>query len=201
MPSWMLGRLKQETQALRASADEWRLEPLRTKPTTASYASYLSRVYGFEAPIEAALAATRELEQLVDLRWRPHVRLLKSDLMALGIVDATRLPATSMPHFSTMTEALGWLYVIEQNAILHAELHRHFARWIPATIASAGCYLAGVDRVAGARLADLGTVLDAHATRPEIAGTIVDAASTAFRRQRLWFLKSLPLAVTHEAVR
>jgi heme oxygenase len=201
MQSWMLARLKRDTQAVRASADEGRLEPLRTTPTAASYATYLSRVYGFEAPLESAFAATRDLGQVVDLRWRPQIRLLKSDLAALGIVDTTRLPVTAVPRFGAVTEALGWMYVVEQNAALHSQLHRHFARWIPNELAGAGCYLLGVDRVSGTRLDDLGAILDAYATRPEIATKIVDAACTAFRRQRLWFLKSLPLEVSRDMAR
>ena len=199
MPSWMLARLKRETQAVRASADEGRLEPLRTTPTVAGYVNYLSLIYGFEAPIEAALAATRDLGQVVDLR--PHVRLLKSDLMALGIVDPARLPATQVPRLATATEALGWMYVLEQNGLLHGQLHRHFARGLPSQLGMAGCYLAGVDRIAGTRLDDLGVILDAHATKPEIATKLVDAACTAFRRQRLWFLKSLPLDVSQDVAR
>ncbi|MBA3460614.1 MAG: biliverdin-producing heme oxygenase [Deltaproteobacteria bacterium] len=197
----MLARLKRETQALRASADEGRLEPLHTTATVASYATYLSRIYGFEAPIEAAFLGTRDLAHVVDLRWRPQVRLLKSDLMALGIVDPTRLPTTSVPRFATVAEALGWMYVSEQNTILHGQLHRHFARWIPDELVAAGCYLVGVERVAGTRLDDLGSILDLYATRPEIATKIVDAACTAFRRQRLWFLKSLPLEVSRDVAR
>lgn len=201
MPSWMLARLKRETQGLRASADEGRLEPLRTTATLADYVTYLSRVYGFEAPIEAAFAATSGLGQVIDLRWRPQIRLLKSDLMALGIVDPTRLPATPAPRFATATEALGWMYVVEQNALLHGQILRHFARSLPNQLATAACYLTGVQRLAGTRLDDLGVVLDAHATRPEIATKIVDAACTAFRRQRLWFLKSLPLEVSRNVAR
>jgi heme oxygenase len=196
MPSWMLARLKRETQGLRASADEGRLEPLRTTATRASYVSYLSRIFGFEAPIEAAFAATRDLGYLVDLRWRPNIRLLRADLTALGVVEPARLPATPMPRFATVTEALGWMYVVEQNVTLHGQLHRHFARWLPGELAAAGCYLSRGDR-----LDDLGAALDAHATRPEIATKIVDAACTAFRRQRLWFLKSLPLEVSRDVAR
>jgi heme oxygenase len=197
----MLARLKRETQGLRASADEGRLEPIRTTPTLAGYTTFLSRVYGFEAPIEAAFAATGELGQLIDLRWRPQIRLLRSDLMALGIVDPTRLPATPVPRFATASEALGWMYVVDQTAVLNGQLHRHFARSLPDHLAGAACYLTGVHRLAGTRLDDLGSILDAHATRPEIATKIVDAACTAFRRQRLWFLKSLPLEVSRDVAR
>lgn len=188
----MLARLKRETQPQRASADEGRLEPLRTTATADGYTAYLARVYGFEAPIEAAFLATRGLAEVMDLRWRTQIRLLRSDLAALGTVDASTLPARPVPRFASVTEALGWMYVVEQGAVLHGQLHRHFARWLPAQLATAGSYLIGGARAVGLRLNELGAALDAHATRPDIADRIVDAARAAFRRQGMWFGEAQP---------
>ncbi len=191
----MLGRIKQETQAQQAASDEGRLAPLRTTPTPANYASYLARVYGFVAPVEAAFATMTELTELLDLHWRSQVRLLKSDLCALGIIDATTLPVHPVSAFSSVAEALGWMYVVEHSAAVHGQLHRHFVRWLPEQIAAAGCYLLGGERAVGARLAELGAAMDKHAQRAEIATTIVDTARAGFRRQRLWFGHMPPTAL------
>jgi heme oxygenase len=197
----MLAKLKRETQGQQVAADDGRLEPLRSTSTQASYTSYLARIYGFESPIETAFLASRELGKLVDLRWRSQVRLLKCDLAALGIIDATRLPVTPAPPFGSVTDAFGWMYVVEQSAVLHGQLRRHFARWLPQQVATAGCYLLGGERAVGKRLCELGTALDAYAASPDIATKIVDAARAGFRRQRLWFGQSLPPRVSSQVAR
>lgn len=198
MPSWMLSKIKRETQSQQAAADEGRLAPLRSTSTAPSYTSYLARVYGFEAPIETAFQASRELRNLVDLSWRSQVRLLKSDLAALGVVDATTLPTTPVPTFSTVMDALAWMYVVEQSAVLHGQLRRHFSRWLPQQLAGAGCYLLGGERAVGTRLSELGAALDRHAATPEIATKVVDTARAVFRRQRLWFGVSMPPRVSNQ---
>lgn len=50
MTSWMLARIKRETQGQQAAADADRLEPLGCSATVASYTSYLAHIYGVEAP-------------------------------------------------------------------------------------------------------------------------------------------------------
>jgi len=197
----MLARLKRETHAHQLAAEDGRLEPLSSTATLGGYRSYLSLVYGFEAPIENAFLTTSDLGCVMDLRWRTRVRLLKSDLAALGILDATRLPATAVPLFGSASEALGWMYVLEQTAGLHAQLHRHFARCLPHQVAGAGCYLLAGARSVELRLGELGAALDTHAVRPIVATKIVEAARTAFRRQRLWFEKGLPLEVSRDVGR
>ncbi len=192
----MLARIKRETQGQQAAADADRLEPLRFTATLTSYSSYLTQIYGFEAPIESAFLGTSELGQLADLRWRSQVRLLRSDLAALGIVDPTKLPTTLIPRFATLADAFGWMYVVEQSAVAHGQLHRHFSRWLPHPLVAAGCYLVGGERGVQKRLNELGVVLDSYATKPEIATKIVDAARIAFRRQRLWFGRGLPAQVS-----
>lgn len=191
----MLARIKRETQPQQNAADEGRLEPLRATATLEHYTSYLARVYGFDAPVEAALGAMTELSRMVDLRWRSQVRLLKSDLAALGIIDPTVLPHAPVPSFTSVAEALGWMYVIEQSAAVHGQLRRHFLRTLPQQVASAGCYLIGGERAVGTRLSELGAVLDEYAHEPEIATMAIDAARAGFRCQRVWFNYTPPSAL------
>jgi len=195
----MLARLKRETETQRAPADEGRLEPLRTSATRSGYAAYLTRIYGFEAPIEAALRTTRDLGQLVDLRWRSYIRLLIEDLAALDVPVAS-VPTTDVPRFASVTEALGWMYVIEQSAMLHGQLHRHFAHRLPKEVSTAGGYLLGGSRGLGTRLNDLGAALDVHATSVDLSSRIVAVSRLAFRKQRAWFNQSIPPGVSNHAV-
>ncbi len=195
MTSWMLARIKRETQPQQLAADEGRLEPLRTPASLAHYTGYLARVYGFEASVEAAFVVMTELARFVDLRRRSQVRLLKSDLAALGIIDPTVLPTASVPPFTSVAEALGWMYVVEQSAAACGELRSHFLPAIPHQVAAAGCYLLGGERAVGTRLAELGMAMDEHAAHPETATLIVDSARAGFRRQRMWFNHTPPSAL------
>ncbi len=198
MTSWMLARLSRDTEALRAQADESRLHPLRSSVTSAGYAAYLVRIFGFEAPVERELARTSGIDRVVELGWRTHMRLLRSDLLALGITDPSVVAHNAIARFGSVSEALGWLYVVEHTAVLNGQVRRHLERGLPQHLAGAGCYLRGSERGAGARLAALGGALDAHAHgRPEVATVVGDAARIAFRKQRRWFAEqSLQLAAS-----
>src|SRR5438874_2798011 len=109
--SWMLGRLSRETKFHHQAADNDRLAMLGAAADKGRYAAFLSRVHGFEAPLEAALLMTDGLDQWVDMRDRGHLRLLRADLTALGVTDPKTLPrcATIFP-FRHSAEALGWIY-------------------------------------------------------------------------------------------
>jgi heme oxygenase len=190
----MLERLKRDTRAHHHAADADR-QSLIQSTTPKSYRRHLSRIYGFEAPAEAAFARTRGLGELIDLAARTHVRRLGADLTALGIPDLSELPqCPSMLSPSTIADALGWMYVVEHNALLHGELHRKLENQFPSELAIAGRYLTPGD--ADMRLAALGTALDVYASSLEIARQIVEAAKTAFRRQRAWYATAVPLLPT-----
>lgn len=192
MPSWMLARLKRETQPHQVAADEVCLAPLRSTTTPQTYAAYLGRMFGFEAPIESAFVATPGFDKLLELRWRSQMRLLRADLLAIGVIDPSKLATCPIAKFSSEVEAFGWLYVIEHSAVGHAQLRRHFQRCVPAQLTSAGAYLLGGERGIGARLKELGEALDKYAKDPATATKIVEAARAAFRVQRQWFRQSVP---------
>jgi heme oxygenase len=184
----MLARLLRETQYLLVTANGDRLALLAGPVTVKGYRSYLARIYGFEAPVEAAFTRTPDLHEAIDLRGRTRLRLLRADLLALGIVDPSRLPACgTVPAFRSTTEALGWMYALEHNVQVHGQLHRRLARHLADHLAVAGSYLGAGTRSLGGRLNELGAALDRHANAPTTAMLIVDAARLAFRRQHAWF--------------
>jgi heme oxygenase len=193
MPSWMLARLKRETEMHHAAADADRSAPLTTLVTAPGYREFLTRIYGFEAPLEAAFAVTPGLGDLIDLRSRTSVRLLRADLLALGIADTEAIPqCRSIPPFRIAAEALGWMYVVERNALLHGTVRRHLDKRIPSQLAVAGSYLSNGERAVGARTNELGIALDHSAHCLRVAAQIVEAAKVAFRRQRHWFNQVVP---------
>lgn len=193
MQSWVLGRLDHETRPRHAQADSDRLCLMTSHATPAGYRGFLARVYGFEAPVGAAIQMTPGVRDVLDLRGRGHLRLLVSDLAALGISTLEAVPrcAGGFP-FRTVEDALGWTYVIERNMLLHGILRRHLEKRLPEEIARGGAYLAGNERAVGARMRELGAALDVVAKRPGYVDRIIAAAHAAFRCQRHWFAEVVP---------
>jgi heme oxygenase len=185
MSSLMLGRLDEETRALHTDADEDRLALLEIRDVRC-YRDRLVRIYGFEAPVEAGFLMTAELGAEIDLRDRTKHRLLKYDLNALGVAETARLPRCTVPLFGSAAEALGWMYVIDRNALVHGVIRRQLAeRQVLGP--SHACYLSAHEMQAGARWRELGAILDRAAGHADIADRIVASARLAFRRQHQWY--------------
>jgi len=189
----MLSRSSRETQRYHHVADSDRLAILGGTLDRAQYATFLQRIYGFESPVEAALMMTDGLDQWLDLRDRGHIRLLRADLQALGITDPNLLPRcpTIFP-FHHPAEALGWIFAVERNTLLHGVIERHLRGRMPDVLKTAGSYLAGQQRSNGLRLRDLGSAMDRIAKDPACAERIVSGAKAAFRVQHGWYEVAVP---------
>lgn len=195
--SWMLARLKRNAQSEHVAANIDRLSPLHLPPSTDAYRDYLVRIFGFEAPVEAAVAATPGLAELLNVDSRSHVRHLKADLEKLGATQLEALPqCRAVPRFVSATEALGWLYVVEHNALLHPQVRRHVDKRI-GTVAST--YLAAGESQGSTRMQELGTILDRFAREPQAARQVVESVKLAFRRQRQWFAVTQDVRPTRAA--
>jgi heme oxygenase len=181
-PSWMLVRVMLETRSHHARADEDRLA-LVDRRTTAAYRAFLARIYGFEAPYEVALASTRLSPDLLGPRLKAE-RLL-ADLVRLGATPEylARLPRCPIRPFVTEPEAFGWLFAVERNTLLHGQLYRHVATWLPELD---HLYL-GAYPSPGARMRELGEALDRACITPLVPDRICAAAREAFRWQHQWF--------------
>src|SRR5690242_1345037 len=70
-----LTRIDDETRARHSEADAHRLSLTSEPPSAATYRQFLLRLYGFEAPVEAALQATPGIADVFDVRARFHTRL------------------------------------------------------------------------------------------------------------------------------
>jgi heme oxygenase len=187
----MLIRLALETRPHHATAAEERLVLLE-HASLARYRAFLIAIHGFEAVVEQALAcAPRDDASFV--RSRGNAALLAADLRALG-VPAAELVAlrrcATVPTFRTPSQALGWLYVLERNTLLHGLVRRHLATVLPEAMEHASSYLAVTAATPGARHHELGVVLDQFArVAAEIPQQLVAAANEAFRCQRHWYLQ------------
>jgi heme oxygenase len=180
---WMLDRLALATATHHAAVDEYRLALITPTVTAAAYRAFLVRSYAQEAPIEASFTLTTELDDVIDLRGRMRVKLLKNDLRAVGIPDPGRICVSRRARpFRSIPEALGWVYVLERASRINGVVRRHLERKLPELTRVAGMYLQS-ERGAGSRWSELGHILDQVATNDQTSDEIVAAAHAAFRYQ------------------
>ncbi|HSD89652.1 MAG TPA: biliverdin-producing heme oxygenase [Kofleriaceae bacterium] len=181
-------RLNIETQSHHAAADQlW--APLLTKDVTRwDYVSRLATVYGFEAPLESALAYTPNLHLVLDLRPRIRAGHIAQDLIVLGLraSEVAELPQCfPMAPFGSPLEALGWLYVSERTTLQHEAVRRNVVDRIPG-VAHATAYLSVYDGICGARWHELGIVLDRAVRTERAVDEVIAGAHAAFRCLATW---------------
>lgn len=152
----------------------------------AQYIEQLVKVYGFEAPLEAALRYTPGVTALVDLRPRMRAGLIVQDLVRLGMTPGriAGLPQRFL-SFGSVAEALGWLYVAERATLIHGSIRRYLAVRIPEA-AHATAYLSAYDGVAAQRWSDFGTALETVADSPEQRRELLRAAGEGFAALCTW---------------
>lgn len=192
----MLTLLAAETCRYQSVADGDRLL-LLAQSSVQKYRSCLEQIYCFEQPVEAALARTPGFDPAL-LRTHLKTIQLANDLRVLGgSIDNIAQPAGA---FDDIAQALGWLYVIQRNTLYHGLVLRQLEMLIPEEIQIAGSYLSASEGVAGARMRELGVVLDRAARRGNGEGRVIAAANEALRRQRQWYsCESTHLQEPHRA--
>lgn len=193
--SSLLMRLNVATRRWHDGADENWLQLLRPHVGRHDYAAQLIRMYGFKAPLEGACAYTAQLSRMVDLRQLARAGLIAQDLLSLGLTpgELARIPQCfSITPFKDVPEALGWLYVVERDVLLHDRVRRHLIARIP-EVANASVYLSAFDGIVGEHWTRFGKTLDRVARSPKAATQVLDAAEAAFQCMRAWFQ---PTAVT-----
>jgi len=183
-------QLNLATQEHHIAADAAWLELLVPGVTRARYVEHLIKVYGFEAPLEAALRYTPGLSSVIDVR--PRAGLIAQDLMRLGL-SAGQIATLGQRFmtFSSTTEALGWMYVAERATLLHDAVRRYLTRRIP-ELHSATSYLAAYG-IAGGRWNDLRRALETVADAAPAKEQLTRAANQGFLALCEWFDGGTPL--------
>lgn len=196
--SSMLTRLDMETRDFHADTDTFWLDLMASGVTREQYKAHLVRVYGFESPVESALAYTPHLI-IADRREHARSGLIAQDLLALGVSPGriAALPQCGdIAAFADPEEALGWKYVVERPTQLHSAIKRNVLSRIP-DIASACSYLSAHDGIAAARWQHFGLLLDDVAKRPGATDKLVSAAKAAFAAMTTWFTTTAQDPVVH----
>ncbi len=189
-----LTRLNDETRSHHADADAPWLALMQADVGRQDYLRQLAVTYGFEAPLEGALAYTTGLSSVIGIRERVRAGLIAQDLLALGIVPSrlSELPqCCSITPFQDIADALGWMYVVERATLYHDPVRRNLVRRLPEA-RQASAYLCAAGSFAGTRWQSFGRALDTYVVDGEIARRVVSAADHAFRRWRDWLEMKLP---------
>ena len=179
----LIDRLHRATAASHGAVDG---AVLSRRVTARAYQRYLSRMYGFVAPVERSITTTPDIERFVDIRRFNKEELLRRDLIALQYTTKAinALPQCSIPLFSTAAEALGWAYFLERSTRSNNATYRALAAAIPGEIAFASsyikCYFGAVGEMWTAFENALDLVPDAETE------TVIEAALAAFRAYDRW---------------
>jgi heme oxygenase len=186
----LLSRLNEETRSHHFEADG-DIDRFLFRPTVtaADYRTYLSRVYGFLAPLEGALALAPDLDDELDLATRAKAALILQDLLALGMAmtEVDQLPRCQVvPTFLSTAQALGWLYVVERPMLSSAVIRGHLSTRLAVEMACASAYLACYAGQVGSRWRELGKVMDRVAYTRAIGDRVVMAAHDGFRILARW---------------
>lgn len=184
-PPWMLLRLGLETGPHHAAADEDRLSGMEVANVD-GYRAFLARVFGFEVPVEQAVARVLG-ETAAVVRLHAKAERLRQDLLTLGLdrEQIDRLPTCS-PYIRTVPQAAGWLFVIVRHTLVAGLVKREIVRRLGTEVHTAMSYLDASSERPGAKFRVLGDALCSYATQGP-PNAIVAAAHEAFRAQHQWY--------------
>ena len=182
LASSALVRLNFETRVHHDAADMFWRSLCVPRVTHDEYIDRLATAYGFAAPFEAACAYTPGLRETLDLRARSRAGWLAQDLLELGLTPAQLSAVPScfpIAPFASRVEALGWLYVVERETLLHETVRRHVVAELP-EVRTAVAYLGSYRDMVSARWQELGRVLD-RSVRDDQRDELLAAAHAGFR--------------------
>jgi heme oxygenase len=181
-------RLDDETRQLHADLEAENMVLLDATELP-HYQRYLTRTYGFVAPVERSLLDTPGLSAFVDSRRLKKSLLIEQDLAATGFkpLEVQSIPQCMwIPWFDNPHTALGWAYVIERNTLSFAHLFRHLANVLPGEAAFAASYLKVYTGVSGEMWRSFSDGVDAAGSSQRHLETIIAGAASAFRNLRRW---------------
>ena len=189
----IIGRLNRETRSFHEVADRlwYDLVDGQQPPTKYDYMRALVSAYGFEAPLEAALAYTPGFELCAGNRLRYRSGLIAQDLLQLGLSPSqlAEISQCLIAPFPKVLDALGWFYVHERALIVHEAIRRDLIALVP-TIATACSYLSTYSGSVGVHLDEVASLMQRNAPSQVTQDRIVAGALEAFRTLTVWLDKS-----------
>lgn len=175
-----------ETRAHRANVEEVFHGLVGGHLTLPRYREALGLIYGFEAPLEAALAYTPGLSTILDPPRRSG--LIVRDLLALELRpgEIAVLPQCGIAPFASPAIALGWLYVYERFRLQHPIVCARVLEQLP-DARGASEYFCTDEVEAGRRWDQFTSALERFPTSDADRKIIVEAAIDAFTKAAEWY--------------
>lgn len=178
--------LKERTSDLHLEAER-HVRILDPDATEATYARYLTKMYGFHAPLEAAFARHAVLEasgfraaQRTKRAWLEH------DLAALGI-DASPPPlCTDVPVLGNLRRAIGVAYVIEGSTLGGRFILTKMKPRFGHLIGRATRFLEGYRDDTGARWKQFGVIANTVLYDEDAVASAIAGARETFQRLTVW---------------
>ena len=137
--------------------------------TREDYFQFVSRFFGFYAPLEVQLLASPHWHQLAfDYAPRQKTPRLAQDLLALGRSDAALAATprcTDLPACTSAEQLLGCLYVIEGATLGGRSITRHLQTQLGLTPESGGAFFDGYGVQTGSHWKAFCTMLSENADR------------------------------------
>lgn len=186
----LLERLRERTEPLhrRLEAESQLLSPGADERT---YARYLTKLWGFHAPVERDLAKIKKLARVgLPLDERRKCPALAADLQALGHSRAgvLSLPRCAFsPRLVDVPSALGCMYVLEGATLGGQVVFHELSRTLPDTMQTASRYLRIYGSETGARWRQFTAGLGRFSGTPREEARVLDTACDTFAAVRRWF--------------
>lgn len=151
--------------------------------TTATYARFLSRMYGFHAALEDAFA---DHAALIATGFQPEARrkqgLLVADLHVLGVDALDYERCRTLPSVATLARALGAAYVVEGSTLGGAFVQSRLSPALKTTTR----FLAGYGARTGEMWKAFGAIVDTQLADERSLAEAVGAARDTFACLITW---------------
>jgi heme oxygenase len=201
----ILKRLKLATNASH-TALESQLPLMKSDLSRDEYRQFVSRFFGFYAPLENQLLAAPFWQTLAfDYHARQKTPRLKQDLLSLGSSPeslAVTPQCTDLPEVTTPGHLLGCLYVIEGATLGGRVITRHLQNQLGLTPESGGAFFDGYGAETGSHWKAFCTMLSKNAGHLGDEGrhdAIVAGANRTFETLTNWlFPTSLYSTPAHD---
>jgi len=182
-----LAALKVATQHEHEALDA-ALDLLHPELSATDYRRHLEAFFGMYAPLEAALSAVVGWnEHGIDLSARCKTKLLRADLVSLGVADPDALPmCQALPSLQTIATAFGSLYVLEGASLGGQLISRHVEKRFGYTAAHGAQYFNGYGARTGPMWMSFREAVNACGREPGPRDDMIAGALATFVAFRQW---------------
>jgi heme oxygenase (biliverdin-IX-beta and delta-forming) len=167
------------------------MQPLGNGTLSAeNYGLILRKFYGFFNPLEKAISGVEGItEVLPDFPQRRKSSLLLQDLKALreqGQVSSGLPFCPSLPEVSTLSQAMGCLYVMEGSTLGGRFIARQVQESLGLDPETGGAFFHGYGAATGRRWKGFQEALRAYSENTGNEAAIIEAAEETFSQLEKW---------------